>query len=104
MDDAIWSQYDSIQILALDLARQLPTPRVKSKRKALRPTLDKANQAIEDYASFMQRVIESDRFESNRKRILDDAGFTLSPPRVHPGPMRSYNKPDFDYSELEDDL
>jgi TolA-binding protein len=102
--DAIWSQYDSIQILALDLARQLPTPRVKSKRKALRPTLDKANQAIEDYASFMQRVIESDRFESNRKRILDDAGFTLSPPRVHPGPMRSYNKPDFDYSELEDDL
>ena len=102
--DAIWSQYDSIQILALDLARQLPTPRVKSKRKALRPTLEKANQAIEDYASFMQRAIQSDRFESNRKRILDDADFPLGPPRPHPGPMRSYNKPDFDYSELEDDL
>ena len=24
----------------------------------------------------MQRSIQSDRFESNRKRILDDAGFT----------------------------
>ena len=82
--DAIWSQYDSIQVLALDLASQLPTPRVESKRKALRPTLDKANQAIEDYATFMQRAIESDRFESNRKRICDDAGSILSPPRTHP--------------------
>ena len=102
--DAMQSQLDSVQVFALDLANQLPTPRVERKRKALRPTFDKLHQAIEDYATFMQRVIESDRFESNRKRILDDAGFTLSPPRVHPGPMRSYNKPDFDYSELEDDL
>jgi hypothetical protein len=70
------TQFDSVQVLALDLARQLPTPRVESKREALRPTFDKANQAIEDYASFMQRSIQSDRFESNRKRILDDAGFT----------------------------
>jgi tetratricopeptide (TPR) repeat protein len=74
--DAMQTQFDSVQVLALDLARQLPTPRVESKREALRPTFDKANQAIEDYASFMQRSIESDRFESNRKRILDDAGFT----------------------------
>ena len=74
--DAMQSQFDSVQVLALDLARQLPTPRVESKREALRPTFDKANQAIEDYASFMQRSIQSDRFESNRKRILDDAGFT----------------------------
>ncbi len=102
--DAIWSQFDSVQVFALDLANQLPTPRVESKRKAFRSTFDKVYKVIEDYATFMQRVIESDRFESNRKRILDDAGFTLSPPRVHPGPMRSYNKPDFDYSELEDDL
>jgi TolA-binding protein len=102
--DATWVQFDSVQVIALDLARQLPTPRVESKRKALRPTFDKVHQAIEDYASFMQRAIQSDRFESNRKRILEDAGFTLSPPRVHPGPMRSYNKPDFDYSELEDDF
>ena len=76
--DAMQSQFDSVQVLALDLARQLPTPRVESKREALRPTFDKANQAIEDYASFMQRSIQSDRFESNRKRILDDAGFTLA--------------------------
>ena len=100
--DAIWSQYDSIQILALDLARQLPTPRVKSKRKALRPTLDKANQAIEDYASFMQRAIQSDRFESNRKRILVDVG---PKPMPHPGPRPHYppnNSTPND--ELEDDL
>ena len=102
--DAMQSLFDSVQVLALDFASQLPTPRVESKRKAFRSTFDKVYKVIEDYATFMQRVIESDRFESNRKRILDDAGFTLSPPRVHPGPMRSYNKPDFDYSELEDDL
>ena len=74
--DAMQGQFDSVQVIALDLARQLPTPRVESKREALRPTFDKANQAIEDYASFMQRSIQSDRFESNRKRILEDAGFT----------------------------
>ncbi len=82
--DAIWSQYDSIQVLALDLASQLPTPRVESKRNALRPTFDKVHQAIEDYAKFMQRAIQSDRFESNSKRICDDAGSILSPPRTHP--------------------
>ena len=76
--DAMQGQFDSVQVIALDLARQLPTPRVESKREALRPTFDKANQAIEDYASFMQKSIQSDRFESNRKRILDDAGFTLA--------------------------
>ncbi|WP_290945552.1 tetratricopeptide repeat protein [Fibrobacter sp.] len=86
--DAIWSQYDSIQVLALDLASQLPTPRVESKRKALRPTIDKLHQAIEDFAKFFQRAIQSDRFESNRKRILDDAGFPLSP--CCPGPSRPY--------------
>ena len=102
--DAMQNQLDSVQVFALDLANQLPTPRVESKRKAFRSTFDKVYKVIEDYATFMQRVIESDRFEYNRKRILDDAGFTLSPPRGHPGPMRSYNKPDFDYSELEDDL
>lgn len=71
-------QFDSVQNQALDLARQLPTPRVEKKRDALRPTFDKANQAIEDYASFMERSVQSDRFESNRKRVLEDAGFTLA--------------------------
>jgi hypothetical protein len=80
--DSMQSQFDSVQVIALDLARQLPTPRVESKREALRPTFDKANQAIEDYASFMQRSIQSDRFESNRKRILEDAGFTLATART----------------------
>ena len=82
--DAMWSQFDSVQVLVLDLARQLPTPRVESKRKALRPSFDKARQFIEDYAKFMQRAIQSDRFESNRQRIRDDAGFTLAPPRGCP--------------------
>ncbi|PWJ34918.1 tetratricopeptide repeat protein [Fibrobacter succinogenes] len=80
--DSMQSQFDSVQVIALDLARQLPTPRVESKREALRPTFNKANQSIEDYASFMQRSIQSDRFESNRKRILEDAGFTLATART----------------------
>ena len=75
--DAMQSELDSVQVVALDLARQLPTPRVESKRKALRPTFDKVHQAIEDYASFMQRSTQSDHFEYNRKRVLDYAGFYL---------------------------
>ena len=82
--DSMQGQFDFVQVLALDLARQLPTPRVESKRKALRPSFDKARQFIEDYAKFMQRAIQSDRFESNRQRIRDDAGFTLAPPRGCP--------------------
>ena len=100
--DAMQSELDSVQVLALDLARQLPTPRVESKRKAFRSTFDKAYQAIEDYATFMQRAIESDRFESNRKRILEDAGFTKPMPRPRIGSNSNYNKPDIDPSLLED--
>ena len=76
--DAMQGEFDSVQVKALDLARQLPTPRVQSKRAALQPSFDKANQAIEDYAAFNLKAIQSDRFESNRKRILEDAGFTLA--------------------------
>ena len=100
--DAIWSKFDSVQVLALDLARQLPTPRVESKRKALRPTFEKVHQAIEDYVTFMQRAIQSDRFESNRKRILDDIGPKPMPgpgPRPHYPPNNSTPN-----DELEDDL
>ena len=100
--DAMQSQLDSVQVFALDLANQLPTPRVENKRKAFRSTFDKVYKVIEDYATFMQRVIKSDRFEFNRKRILDDVGFTLSPPRVHPGPYRPYDNPPLeDLSDLE---
>ena len=102
--DAMWDQFDSVQVLALDLAHQLPTPRVESKRKALRPTFDKVHQAIEDYASFMQRAIQSDYFEPIHRRIRDDAGFTLSPPR--PGPYRppNYGRPDIPPIDDLDDL
>ncbi|ACX75482.1 tetratricopeptide repeat protein [Fibrobacter succinogenes subsp. succinogenes S85] len=105
--DAMQSQFDSVQVLALDLARQLPTPRVESKREALRPTFNKANQAIEDYASFMQRSIQSDRFESNRKRILDDAGFTkatLLSKMGGAGGGTSKNSGASEMPSLEDDL
>ena len=105
--DAMQSQFDSVQVLALDLARQLPTPRVESKREALRPTFNKANQAIEDYASFMQRSIQSDRFESNRKRILDDAGFTkatLLSKMGGAGGGSSKNSGASEMPSLEDDL
>jgi hypothetical protein len=71
-------EFEDVQKQALDLARQLPTPRVEKKRDALRPTFDKANEQIESYANFMQKSIQSDRFESNRKRVLEDAGFTLA--------------------------
>ena len=105
--DAMQSQFDSVQVIALDLARQLPTPRVESKREALRPTFNKANQAIEDYASFMQRSIQSDRFESNRKRILDDAGFTkatLLSKMGGAGGGSSKNSGASEMPSLEDDL
>ena len=102
--DAMQGQFDSVQVIALDLARQLPTPRVESKRKALRPTFDKVHQAIEDYASFMQKSIQSDRFESNRKRILEDAGFTKASPFTRPGGPSGRKKPDFLDVDLEDDL
>ena len=105
--DAMQSQFDSVQVIALDLARQLPTPRVESKREALRPTFNKANQAIEDYASFMQRSIQSDRFESNRKRILDDAGFTkatLLSKMGGAGGGTSKNSGASEMPSLEDDL
>ncbi len=76
--EGMQAEFEDVQSKALDLARQLPTPRVESKRAALRPTFDKANQNIEDFASFNQRVIQSDRFETNRKRVLEDAKFTLA--------------------------
>jgi hypothetical protein len=63
---------------ALDLARQLPTPRVQQKRNALKPKFDKANSAIDDHYQFLNKALQSDRFDGNRKRLLDDASFTLA--------------------------
>jgi len=107
--DSMQSQFDSIQVLALDFARQLPTPRVESKRKTLRPTFNKVHQAIEAYALFMQKSIQSDRFEPIRQYIRDDAGFCLAmvrgPPHTccwTPGP--NYGRPDIDPLEDFDDL
>ncbi|MDR2731870.1 MAG: tetratricopeptide repeat protein, partial [Fibromonadaceae bacterium] len=74
--DNMKENFDSVQIRALDLARQLPTPRVEQKRSALRPEFEKANREIENFAEFQQRVIQSDRFEASRQRVLSDAGLT----------------------------
>jgi len=68
--------FDSVQIRALDLARQLPTPRVEQKRAALNPDFERANREIENFAEFQQRVIQSDRFDASRQRVLGDARLT----------------------------
>jgi tetratricopeptide (TPR) repeat protein len=74
--DNMKEQFDSIQVRALDLARQLPTPRVEQKRAQLRPDFVRANTEIENFAEFQQRVIQSDRFEASRQRVLGDAKLT----------------------------
>jgi len=74
--DNMKEHFDSVQVRALDLARQLPTPRVEQKRAALRPDFEKANREIENFADFQQRVIQSDRFEASRERVSKDAGLT----------------------------
>ncbi|MBR2090124.1 MAG: tetratricopeptide repeat protein, partial [Fibrobacter sp.] len=102
--DSMQDEFDSVQVKALDLARQLPTPRVQSKREALQPSFDKANQAIEDYAAFTQKAIQSDRFESNRKRILDDAGFTLATVKTKMGQGAANSEAAQELESLDDDL
>ncbi len=71
-------EFEDVQINAVDLARQLPTPRVKQKRAKLRPAFDKANQKIEEHYKFLKIVEQSNRFDGNRKRVLDDAEYTLA--------------------------
>ncbi|MDR2999791.1 MAG: tetratricopeptide repeat protein [Fibromonadaceae bacterium] len=74
--DGMKENFDSVQVRALDLARQLPTPRVEQRRAALRPDFERANREIETFAEFQQRVIQSDRFEASRQRVLGDAKLT----------------------------
>lgn len=69
-------EFENVQQTALGLARQLPTPRVEQRRAALRPTFVKANEEIDNYAKFLQKALQSDRFEANRRRVLEDAKFT----------------------------
>jgi TolA-binding protein len=76
--DAMKENFDSVQVRALDLARQLPTPRVEQKRSQLKPQFERANREIENFAEFQQRVIQSDRFEASRLRVLNDAGLTAA--------------------------
>jgi tetratricopeptide (TPR) repeat protein len=96
------AHFDSVQAKALDLSRQLPTPRVQMKRDQLRPDFDKANAAIDDYAKFMARSQQSDRFESNRKRILEDAGFTLATVKTKMGQGSTSSEAAQELEELED--
>jgi TolA-binding protein len=74
--DGMVGEFEDVQIKALDLSKQLPTDRVKMRRDKLRPSVDETNKKIEDHYEFMNRVLQSERFEKNRKRILEDAQFT----------------------------
>ncbi|MCL2260402.1 MAG: tetratricopeptide repeat protein [Fibromonadales bacterium] len=76
--DGMKENFDSVQVRALDLARQLPTPRVEQKRAQLRPEYERANREIETFAEFQQRVIQSDRFDASRQRVALDAGLTAA--------------------------
>lgn len=73
--DGMIGGFEEVQMTALDLARQLPTPRVQQKRANLRPNFEEANEEIENYAQFLNKALQSDRFERNRKRIQEDALF-----------------------------
>lgn len=74
--DAMVGDFENVQETALDLARQLPTERVKMKRGKLQPKFEKANKSIDDFYKFQKLSIQSDRFDANRKRVLEDAEFT----------------------------
>ena len=60
--------------------------------------------SIEDYAAFNQKAIQSDRFESNRKRILDDAGFTLATVKTKMGQGAASSEAAQELENLDDDL
>ncbi len=70
--------FEDVQMRAVDLARQLPTPRVQAKRAKLKPDFDKANKEIDQHYVFLQKAVESDNFEASRKRIKEDASYTLA--------------------------
>jgi TolA-binding protein len=74
--DDMKDRFDTVQMRALDLSRQLPTPRVEQKRATLRPDFERANREIENFANFQQRVIQSDRFDASRQRVFGDAELT----------------------------
>jgi len=99
--------FDSVQIRALDLARQLPTPRVEQKRAALNPDFERANREIEIFADFQQRVIQSDRFDASRQRVLGDARLTKAIVSTELSKMPQPKKEDgsFEVEDLDlDDL
>lgn len=69
--------FEDVQLRAVDLSKQLPTQRVLKKRAELKPNFDKANKQIDEHYQFLQKSVESDNFEASRKRIKEDAAFTL---------------------------
>jgi TolA-binding protein len=102
--DSMKDKFEDVQLRALDLARQLPTPRVEQKRAALKPEFEKANREIERFAEFNQRVIQSDRFEASRQRVLGDAKLTgaiVSSKIVQQGGSTG---PGLEELDLDDDL
>jgi TolA-binding protein len=99
------TDFDSVQIKALNLSIQLPTPRVEQKRAALRPDYERANREIENFADFQQRIIQSDRFEASRKRVLADARLTKAIVATELSKQPQPSKPSTDEGSFDvDDL
>lgn len=94
--------FETVQVTAVDLAKQLPTQRVMKKRAELKPNFDKANKQIDDHFQFLQKAVESDNFESSRKRIKEDAEFTLGEvlSRMGQGGGESLDDDDLDLNDL----
>lgn len=95
-------EFEDVQLKAVDLSKQLPTQRVMKKRAELKPNFDKANKQIDDHYQFLQKSVESDNFEASRKRIKEDAAFTLGEVLSRLGKEGgSSNTDDIDDLELE---
>ena len=70
--------FKEVQTKALELSRQDNTSRVLKMRGELQPKFDEAVVGIEKHYMFLQDALQSDRFDSNRQRLLDDATFTIT--------------------------
>jgi tetratricopeptide (TPR) repeat protein len=72
------ANFEKVQDRLKVLSGRLPTDRVQRQRSELRPDVIRAVDQIENYAQFLKKALDSDQYESNRTRILQDARFTLA--------------------------
>jgi len=96
--------FEDVQMRAVDLARQLPTPRVQAKRAKLKPDFDKANGEIDEHYKFLQKAVESDNFEASRKRLKEDVEYTLAEVLSRLGKQGGATVDDDGLGELDDEI